>query len=106
MNQPTKPDSIETECRANCDICFDEVGNEWPCAKQRGADRAARQPVAGSVDTPEFRNLLMVWRVADTASELQATSAAIVAYADNALIAHATAAVQNDRAQNKQEGTK
>jgi len=23
----------DAECRAECDICFDEAGNDWPCAK-------------------------------------------------------------------------
>jgi hypothetical protein len=41
-------------CRKTCDICSDEVGNEWPCARKRVlsrrtsfAERAAPSPQQG-----------------------------------------------------------
>jgi hypothetical protein len=38
----------EEACRKTCDICFDEVGNVWPCARKRAF---ARRTVDTSVDT-------------------------------------------------------
>lgn len=62
MNQPTKPDSIE--------------------------NLAARQPVAGSVDTPEFRRLAFTYAEAIMHGTVPATSKAW-----EALIAHINALI-------------
>jgi DNA repair exonuclease SbcCD ATPase subunit len=39
---------MSEECRKTCDICMDEVGNPWPCAKERAKRRATQQARAAA----------------------------------------------------------
>jgi hypothetical protein len=53
MTHPIPGADSERECRKTCDVCFDEVGQEWPCARRK-ARAAAKAGANVAADIPTW----------------------------------------------------